>query len=240
MIYTTSLRGICFALIFHASVAIADAKSYVELPEPYLASVVGVTANSSLVVKRHDGTHHQIVLAHITIPIGDQPYAQRSRKILQHQLTGRQISVRPTSTPTAAYTQAVIYIDTNNFNIDMVYRGHAWVDFYNRNTQTYLKAQRSAVANGRGLYADPTAKHPVAWKTQKEQALELASSLDEMSSHPRMKTVLNKTYVGHRSKKIFVPTHCIAVWSAWPQTEHSVITTRAGAAADGYSETSCE
>jgi len=240
MISTTIKRLFIILLIALPALQVSGDQRQLAPEDPFMAKVVGVSERNSLVILTDAGRYRQITLAHITLPVGDQPYAKRAHEILRHQLSGRRVSVRPIAPFSGEYTQAVFYIKTHNFNIDLVYRGHAWVDFYHRNTAAYLNAQRSAVANKRGLYADPHAKHPVAWMTQQARAEEVVGEMNRIANDPDLDRVLNETYIGHRSRKVFVPTRCTETWADWKWTERSVVTTLAGAAADGYTQIECE
>lgn len=208
-------------------------------PPPFFAKVAGITASNSLIVRKDGDEHVQVVLAFLSIPTTEQPYGMRAAQILRAQLVGRRISVRPIGEPKADYVLGLVYVGDNNFNLDFLKRGHAWLDFFQVSHPAWKAAQASARASRIGLYADPHATHPIVWKNQYDNAVRLNRMTSEMADDPDLNSILDNTFIGNRDEQIFVPSSCIRVWSTWPRLSWVPITTLAGAAADGFRQVDC-
>ena len=232
------LAGLC-ALISTLHIPPTLADEYVA-PPPFFARVLEVTPANSLIVEVEGGARQQVVLAFLSIPKTDQPYGKRARQILEAQLKGRRISVRPMSEPEPEYVLGLVYIGQHNFNLDFLRRGHAWLDYYQVSHPAWSRAQQAARASQLGLYADPHATHPVEWSLEKKKAASIVQATDSMTSDPNLSAILATTYIGHRGDKTFVTANCLNVWTQWPRASWVPITTLAGAAADGFRQLPCE
>ena len=208
-------------------------------PPPFFAKVEGITATNSLIIKKDGGDRAQLVLAFLSIPTLEQPYGRRAQQVLRAQLLGRRISVRPIGEPKDEYVLGIAYVQDNNFNLDFLARGHAWLDFFQVSHPAWKAAQASARASARGLYADPHAMHPITWKSQMDNARRVNEMTNEIISNPALDSMLQSTFVGHRKEKLYVPVSCFKVWTSWPKTAWIPITTTRGAEADGYTLTEC-
>ena len=232
------LAGLCAIITIHVSpLCKADVHTP---PPPFFAKVESVTASNSLMVVRDGGDRVQVVLAFLSIPKLNQAYGKRAADILRAQLVGRRVSVRPIGEPKEPYVNGIVYVGENNFNLDFLRRGHAWLDYYQVAHPAWRRAQQSARAAGRGLYADPTAMHPIDWNNQLQQASRLFDVTSNMAKDPEINHILANTYIGHRKDKVYVQADCYSVWANWPDTAWVPITTKAGAAADGYTEQPCK
>lgn len=232
------LAGLCTVLTIHVSpLCKADENT---TPPPFFAKVDSVTATNSLMVTKDGGEQTQVVLAFLSIPTLEQPYGQRAQAILKAQLEGRRVSIRPIGEPHEGYTLGLVYVRDNNFNLDFLKRGHAWLDFFQISHPAWKAAQASARASGIGLYADPNAMHPITWTNQLNNAKRLRQITDQAANDPGLDSVMRETFIGHKQDKVYVPVGCIQVWSHWPKLSWVPITTHAGAAADGFRELACE
>lgn len=232
------LAGLCTVLTLLVSpLCKADENT---TPPPFFAKVDSVTVTNSLMATKDGGEQTQIVLAFLSIPTLEQPYGRRAHSILKAQLEGRRVSVRPIGSPHEAYTLGLVYVGDNNFNLDFLQRGHAWLDFFQVSHPAWKAAQSSARASRIGLYADPNAMHPITWTNQLTNAKRMRQITDRVVNDPSLDTFIRETYIGHKQDKVYVPVGCIQVWSQWPRLSWVPITTQAGAAADGYRQLECE
>lgn len=206
---------------------------------PFFATIESVTANNGLIATVDGDRKVQIVLAFLVVPYGEMPYANRASEILRAQLVGRRVSVRPIGTPMDDYVNGIVYVGKNNFNLDFLSRGHAWVDVYQVSHPSWVTAGNIAKDAKIGLYADPNAMHPMEYELEKAKAANITTMTQTLKPGPELDTVLNTTFVGHRNRKVYVQTSCIKVWSAWPPNQHTIILTKAGADDDGFSFLEC-
>ncbi len=209
-------------------------------PPPFFAKVLEVTRSNSLIVQADAGARQQVVLAFLSIPKLDQPYGQRARQILEAQLKGRRVSVRPIGEPKSDYVVGLVYVRQNNFNLDFLRRGHAWLDYYQISHPAWRQAQLAARASARGLYADPHAMHPIEWALELNKASSIANATGAMQTDEDFAAALATTFIGHREQKIYVAANCLKVWSQWPRSAWIPITTTAGATSDGFQQIACE
>lgn len=207
---------------------------------PFFAKVIEVTSTNSLVVETEGNGRQQVVLAFLSIPMGNQPYAARAHEILRAQLLNRRISIRPIGGLHEGFVNGIVYVGSNNFNLDFIERGHAWVDYFQVSHPAWMVSQQRARASGTGLYADPDAIHPLRWKEDKDQAEVIVAATQEMAADPLIKNVMNDTFVGNRSEMVFVATRCIDTWSQWKRSVLIPFTTTAGAEDNGYRLIACD
>lgn len=225
---------------FGSSFVFAIASASGSAAPPFFGQVVSVTESNSLVISRDSGDRVQVVLAFLSIPLGDQPYADRAHRILRAQLLGRRVSVRPLGSGDPRYILGLVYVGDQSFNLDFLSRGHAWVDYHQVSHPAWLGAQNRAKTLGLGLYADPAAKHPREWATDMTEVSRLLSATDSMSSDADFAAALLSIFVGNRTTREFVSMHCFALWSTWPTSDLVPHLTFAGAEDSGYSQIPCE
>ncbi|MCS6759984.1 MAG: thermonuclease family protein [Candidatus Devosia euplotis] len=206
---------------------------------PFFATIEGITANNGLIATVDGDRKVQIVLAFLVIPYGEMPYAKRASEILRAQLVGRRVSVRPIGTPRGNYVSGIVYVGENNFNLDFLSRGHAWVDVYQVSHPSWVTAGNVAKDARIGLYADPNAVHPMEYEIEKSKAANITAMTQALKPGPELDRALNTTFVGHRHRKVYVQTNCIEVWSTWPANQHTIILTKAGADDDGFTFLEC-
>jgi hypothetical protein len=236
-------RAAIFVLLFlSSSLVIAQDALDEDLdlaPQPFFAKVLSITSANSLIVQSDADERRQVVLAFLTIPVGTQPYAKRAHQVLSAQLLGRRVSIRPIGDPHDDFTLGIVYVGSENFNLDFLARGHAWVDYYQVSHPSWLAAQRAAREGKRGLYIDPDAIHPLDWSIDFRKAQTLVGVTEIMRTDAAFPDLLNKTFVGNRKQKIFVSMNCIGTWSAWPRATLVPFTTKAGAEDNDYSYEDC-
>lgn len=206
---------------------------------PFFAKVKGVTERNSLVVVDEQGNARQVVLAFLSIPFGDQPYSTRARAVLQAQLTDRRVSVRPIGEPHEGYVLGLVYVGDENFNLDFLSRGHSWLDPMQVANPTWLTVQQRARSDGRGLYADPRAIHPQQWQSEEKTVSLVSRALDSVNEQQSVSSRIRSTFVGHRTRREFVPFSCVASWKQWPQRELVPLLTVAGAEDSGFKRINC-
>lgn len=206
---------------------------------PFFAKVLAVTAANSLIVQPEGGERTQVVLAFLSIPVGEQPYSKRAHAILRAQLLNRRVSVRPIGEPNDDYVLGIVYVGKENFNLDFLSRGHAWVDHFQMSHPAWMSAQQAARAAGRGLYADPQAMHPLDWVSEMKKAKVVVGMTETMKNDPAIQDMFDRTFVGHRGEKVFVSTRCLGLWATWPRAALVAFTTTAGAEDNGYRQVPC-
>lgn len=211
-----------------------------EQAPPFFGTVVEVSKANSLMVKQAGGDITQVTLAFLSIPIGNQPYASRAHQILKAQLLNRRVSVRPIGSPDAAYLVGLVYVGNENFNLDFLRRGHAWVDYFQVSHPSWLTTQQRARAEKRGLYADPEATHPLEWQRQMIKATRVSELAREIAADTTNTAKIRKTFVGHRKDKIYVPFDCIETWATWSQVQRVPLLTVAGAEDSGFRFQACQ
>ena len=206
---------------------------------PILGKVTGISDRNSLFVQDHQGTTHQVVLAFLTIPYGDQPYAERASEVLEAQLKGRQISIRQLPNADVQFVRGIVYIGRNNFNMDFLKRGHAWLDYHQQMPSAWHRAQLEAQAKRIGIYEDKTAVHPYQWRKDQEGAKAAVSLLDDIGGSVQLRDIMNEAFVGNRKTKIYVDLSCNHVWREWASQFAVPHFTRAGAEDSGYTFMDC-
>lgn len=231
------MAGLCAVLTIPID-TIAEADEHTP-PPPFFAKVEEITRSNSLIVVPDGGSRTQVVLAFLTIPMLNQPYGARAHDILKAQLLNRRVSVRPIGKPLDDYVLGLVYVRDNNFNLDFLQRGHAWLDVYQINHKAWRAAQAAARASGRGLYADPHAMHPLQWKTELDNAKRVHAIAAEAQQSGSFDKTINSTFVANRTDKTYVSTTCIKVWTQWPRRDWLPMTTEKGASANGYTRADC-
>lgn len=211
-----------------------------EAPPPFFARVAAITPANSLVLETGPEKQQQVVLAFISIPMGNQPYAEQAHAVLNENLLGQRVSIRPVGAPERDYLLALVYHGTTNINLAMVEQGHAWADYFQLNHPQWNRAQNRARAAGMGLFADPDAMHPRHWREQVDQARALVGATQRMSSDPLIEDVMESAFVANRLEMVFVPLSCVEVWSLWPRSVRAPVTSLAGAEFRGYNPAPCE
>lgn len=206
---------------------------------PFFGTVKGVTRANGLVIDVDGAGMQQVVLAFLSVPYGDMPYADRAAQILNAQLAGRHVSVRPIGEAQSEYVNGIVYVGKHNFNLDFLKRGHAWLDYYQVSHPAWQRAAQLAKEAGVGLHADPHAVHPLAYKIEMAKAENVRAMTDAVTNAPNIDQIMNKTYVGHRSSKTFVLTNCVHLWASWPRAEHILFLTVPGAEDNGYQLVDC-
>lgn len=239
-ICTTMPKRIRIALLAVALAGLSISPLAIADSEPFFGTVKGITRSNGLIVHADGGDLRQVVLAFLSIPYGEMPYADRATQILDAQLTGRRVSVRPIGEPQEQYVNGIVYVGKNNFNLDFLKRGHAWLDYYQVSHPAWQQTAQNAINAGVGLHANPDALHPLAYQIEKAKAMNIRAMTDAVANAPNIDQIMNETYVGHRSSKTFVPTNCVETWAAWPRAEHILFLTIPGAEDNGYKLRSCD
>jgi len=232
-----SVLGLLSLLLLNPPYSVAKAG---EQAPPFYGTVVEISRANSLMVKQEGGEFTQVTLAFLSIPVGNQPYAHRAHQILEAQLLNRRVSIRPIGAPDSPYTLGLVYVGNENFNLDFLRRGHAWVDYFQVSHPTWLTTQQRARAEKRGLYADPEATHPLEWQRQMVKATRVAHLAKEIAADTTYTDMMRKTFVGHRKDKIYVPFDCIETWATWSQIERVPLLTVAGAEDSGFRFQACQ
>lgn len=125
--------------------------------------VVRVSDGDTVTVLDADKTQHKIRPLDIDAPESSQAFGQKSKQRLADLIAGR--SVRVTWQEKDQYERVLgtIWLSTVNVNLKMVEEGYAWAYHYTK-AKEYLDAMARAKAEKRGLWADPHAQDPWAYR----------------------------------------------------------------------------
>ena len=211
-----------------------------DFPEPMIGRVAEVTPNNGLIVIFDTGERRQVVLANISIPYGDQPYASRANEILRAQLLDRRVNVRQVHQPRDGqdYIPALVYVGKHNVNVDLVRRGHAWINPLEAPHPVWTRMQSEAQKAGRGLWATDFPQHPSDYRLDQVHRANFENTLTEIATSEVM-VRLRSTLIGIRDLKVYMPITC-ARWASFRQAQHVIFTTPASAEAAGYALRGCD
>jgi endonuclease YncB( thermonuclease family) len=174
-------------LLAVAAVAIA----VIALPEQSYAArlvgkVVGISDGDTLTLLTLEKRQIKVRLAEIDTPERAQPYGTRSRQLLSDLAFNKQAEVDVQETDRYGRSVALVTIDGQDVNREMVSQGAAWVyRAYNRD-KSLLAVEAEAKAAKRGLWALPEAERIPPWEWRKSagnsKALNLAEKKPKASS----------------------------------------------------------
>ena len=203
-----------------------------------IGKVVYITPKNGLVVDFIDGSRQQVVLAYLSIPFGEMPYADRAHQILRAQLLGKQVNVRPVGRQGEDYISGLVYLGGNNFNETFLRRGHAWVNHLQRPPPQWSRIEASANLSSLGLWSTDAPMHPIDWDSHRRQSQFFADGLSIVANDPDTPELLSKAFIGDRSAKQYFEFSC-PKWTDIPDHEIRIFTSVASAEADGFVKGSC-
>ena len=112
-----------------------------------------------------DGSNfkHKIRLVGIDAPESSQTFGAESTKRLASLIANRFVKVSYSERDQYGRILGTVWLDDANINLSMVESGHAWAYHYNQDPQ-YTEAQSRAKRARRGLWIDPAAQDPWAYR----------------------------------------------------------------------------
>jgi hypothetical protein len=203
-----------------------------------IGKVVYVTPRNGIVVDFIDGTRQQVVLAYLSIPFGQMPYADRAHQVLQSQLLGRQVNVRPVGRQGTDYISGLVYVGSQNFNEDFLRRGHAWVNHLQRPPPQWHRIEAAANQSNVGLWTTDSPTHPIDWEMHRRHAELVSKGLTIVSEDPDSPELFANAFVGDRAAKRYYDFTC-AQWTQIPNRQLRLFTTVQSAEADGFVKAPC-
>lgn len=160
-------------------------------PEPSHAAtlvgkVVGISDGDTLTLLTPEKQQVKVRLAEIDTPEKAQPYGTRSRQLLSDLAFNKQAEVDVQETDRYGRSVALVTVNGQDVNREMVSQGAAWVyRAYNRD-KSLLAVEAEAKAAKRGLWALPEAERMPPWEWRKtgsnSKALNLAEKKPKVSS----------------------------------------------------------
>ena len=96
---------------------------------------------------------------------GGQPYSRVSREYLSGMIAGKQVTVAVKDTDRyGRYIGVVSTTTIKDVNLKMIESGMAWHYSYYDNTPAYIKAQKRARQDKKGLWKDKNPINPYQWR----------------------------------------------------------------------------
>jgi endonuclease YncB( thermonuclease family) len=130
---------------------------------------VGIADGDTLTVLTSSKQQHKIRLAEIDAPEKSQPFGVKSKQSLSDLCFGKEAEVTPRAIDRYKRTVARVRCDGVDANAEQVNRGMAWVyRKYAKDNNLYVLQHYAKVAK-RGLWSDPSAIPPSAWRQQRKQ-----------------------------------------------------------------------
>jgi endonuclease YncB( thermonuclease family) len=133
--------------------------------EEFSGKVVAVMDGDTLLVIR-DGHPVKVRLAEIDAPEKLQPFGIASKKSLAEMVKGKQVRVMSRAVDDYGRLIAKVYVGDVNVNHEQVRRGMAWEYSRYHSNRDLMDLQREAQQAKRGLWAEPDAVEPSAWRKQ--------------------------------------------------------------------------
>ena len=135
--------------------------------------VVAVTDGDTIKLLDADQIEHKIRLTGIDAPERGQPYGNASRKHLADLVAGKQVSIESDKKDRYDRVLGKVIVDGTDANLEQVKAGYAWWYRYYAKEQSradrkaYERAEDTAKAEDRGLWADPKPINPYDWRKGK-------------------------------------------------------------------------
>ncbi|MFV1980277.1 MAG: thermonuclease family protein [Rhodothermia bacterium] len=111
-----------------------------------------------------DGQRERIRLSDIDTPERKQPFGMRAKQALAEMTFGKTISVSTTTRDRYGRVIGQITVDGVDVNAELVRLGYAWVYRRYSNDAELLRLEKTARAEGLGLWADRDPIPPWEWR----------------------------------------------------------------------------
>lgn len=130
-------------------------------------TVTRVSDGDTLWVRPAAGGAPQKIRVHgIDAPELCQAYGPQARSALRRWTLHRALHVEPLHVDDYGRLVARLWLDGQDLAARMVHDGHAWSYRYRRNPGPYARQETEARTAQRGLFADPQAQAPYAFRRQ--------------------------------------------------------------------------
>jgi len=143
--------------VSHAYAAVPAARSEVS------GVVTRVSDGDTIWVEDAQGTRHKIRLLDIDAPESTQKFGGKSTARLQSLIGGKRVKVTYSETDKYGRLLGTVWFGGEDINLRMVAEGMAWCYHYSNNAK-YAAAQDAARTRRAGLWADPNAQDPWAYR----------------------------------------------------------------------------
>jgi endonuclease YncB( thermonuclease family) len=129
----------------------------------FTATCTRVIDGDSFVVTL-DGEEMTIELAFIDAPETDQPWGAEAQTFLAEAIEGKEVSIRPLSGVSENPLVAVVLVDTESLQTQILDGGHAWHDTLHDDHENLVLAEMIARSSKKGLWADLDPMAPWQWR----------------------------------------------------------------------------
>ena len=128
-----------------------------------VGKVTRVSDGDTIHVTDGSNFRHKIRLVGIDAPESSQKFGTESTKRLASLVANRIVKVSYSERDQYDRILGTVWLGDTNVNLSMVESGHAWAYHYNQDPQ-YTEAQSRAKRARRGLWVDPAAQDPWAYR----------------------------------------------------------------------------
>jgi endonuclease YncB( thermonuclease family) len=134
---------------------------------------VGVADGDTVTVLDSESQQHKIRLVGIDAPEKAMPYGQRSKQALSDLVYGNEVEVEIRNRDRYGREVGRILIHGKDANLAQIEAGMAWVyrqylkELSPREANTYITAENTVRAIGRGLWGAPNPTPPWEWRKSK-------------------------------------------------------------------------
>lgn len=138
--------------------------------ETHFGRVVGITDGDTIKVLDSSKTEIKVRLAGIDSPEKDQAFGQRAKQNLSDLVFGEEVRIDCRKKKSYERQVCVVYLADNDINLEQVRAGMAWWSRKYAHEQSvqqrvdYEAAERNAIEEKRGLWADPSPVPPWEWR----------------------------------------------------------------------------
>ncbi len=144
--------------------------------------VVGVSDGDTITVLDSSKRQHKVRLEGIDAPESAQAFGQKSKQSLSHLIFGRTVMVTSSKTDRYGRTLGKVQLDGKNINYLQAMQGMAWFyrdyarDLSRDDAAAYEQAERTARAEKRSLWADPSPVPPWEFRRGKRELKVVATA----------------------------------------------------------------
>ena len=131
--------------------------------------VVGVTDGDTFTLLTTEHVQYKIRLHGIDAPEKGQDFGNRSRQALAGLVAGKEVEVQDRGKDRYGRTIGMVFQNGRNINEEMLRQGMAWHYLKYDQDPLWQDIEASAKAVGRGLWAQPGAIAPWAWRKAKRE-----------------------------------------------------------------------
>jgi len=150
-------------LLIGCDVCLANTNCYDDV---FSADVVKVIDGDTLEVRCH-GRHLRVRLFGIDAPEWQQDFSRQAKEFTRQRVEGQRVELRPKDWDKYGRLVAVVYIEGNSLNEELLREGLAWVHIYYCNEpfcRKWRQLEKEARAERRGLWKQDNPEPPWKWK----------------------------------------------------------------------------